>query len=403
MVHGEGKHRRVLDSGLALLFPWPNSFTGETVAEFQIHGGPVILDQMVAECCRLGARNARPGEFSERAFLNGKMDLTQAEAIADLIDSSTDSAARSALRSLQGEFSLLINQLVEEITRLRVYTESAIDFPEEEVDFLAGSEVERSLNHLIGSLDNVMVRAQQGALLREGMQVVIAGKPNAGKSSLLNALAGQDAAIVTAVPGTTRDVLREKIQIEGMPLHIIDTAGLRTSGDDIEQEGIRRAWVEIEKADQVLLVVDSTDTATRQSIDSYIPEELRDQQLSIVYNKADISGQPCGARVIEGRETLTLSAKTGEGIDLLQQHLLKVMGYQADRQDSFSARRRHLDALRRAANFLEAGKSQLLQSGAGELLAEDLRQCQQCLGEITGTVTPDDLLGEIFSSFCIGK
>jgi tRNA modification GTPase len=394
----------VLDVGIALFFPNPNSFTGEDVLELQGHGGPVILDCLLRETIRLGARLARPGEFSERAFLNDKIDLAQAEAIADLIDSASEQAARSALRSLQGEFSARIHALVEQLTQLRMYVEAAIDFPEEEIDFLGDGKVLRALDEAATALADVLASARQGSLLREGMTIVIAGAPNAGKSSLLNALAGRDSAIVTPIAGTTRDVLREQIQIDGLPLHIIDTAGLRDSPDEIEREGIRRAWREIENADHILLVGDSNQAAF--GLEELWPVEItaavRAKPLTVVRNKADLSGLPIG--VAQGTPTvITLSAKTGAGIDLLRRHLQACVGFESGGEGAFLARRRHLDALQRAAASLSAGRAQLLADSAGELLAEDLRQCQRALGEITGDVSADELLGRIFSSFCIGK
>ena len=394
-----------LDVGIALFFPGPHSFTGEDVLELQGHGGPVILDCLLREVIRLGARLARPGEFSERAFLNDKIDLAQAEAIADLIDSASEQAARSALRSLQGEFSTRIDALVDQLTRLRMYVEAAIDFPEEEIDFLADGKIARDIVGLLEQIDAVLCQAQQGSLLREGMTIVIAGAPNAGKSSLLNALAGRDSAIVTPIAGTTRDVLREHIQIDGLPLHIIDTAGLRDSSDAVEQEGIRRAWREIERADHLLLVVDSQieqdiDINALWPVDA--PLALPQIPITIVRNKCDLSGLAAGV-IATTPAVLTLSAKTGDGIDILRQHLKTSIGFSGSGEGSFLARRRHLDALLRARDYLYDGQQQLLQHHAGELLAEDLRQCQRALGEITGQVSADDLLGRIFSSFCIGK
>jgi len=403
------RYDRVIDYGLTLFFPGPNSFTGEDVLELQAHGGPVILDYLLSEIIKLGARLARPGEFSERAFLNNKMDLTQAEAIADLIDSASLQAARNAVRSLQGQFSKKIMSLVSAVVNLRVYVEAAIDFPEEEIDFLADGKVSSDLDTILNQLNRVFSEAKQGSLVQEGMTVVIAGKPNAGKSSLLNALSGRDSAIVTEIEGTTRDVLREHIQIDGMPLHIIDTAGLRDSPDIIEQEGIRRAWEEINRADRILLVVDST---TSREIDPVkligdlgpdISSKLSSlANVTIVHNKADLSGQ--AVVIVEAEQTLiTLSAKDDQGIELLRRHLKACMGYDGAGEGGFTARRRHLDALTNAQEALYAGQQQLLSYGAGELLAEDLRHCQNALSEITGEFSSDDLLGEIFSSFCIGK
>jgi tRNA modification GTPase len=398
----------VMDSGIGLYFRAPHSFTGEDVVELQAHGGPVILDLLLQACCDLGARPARPGEFSERAYLNDKIDLAQAEAIADLINSTTEQAALNATRSLQGEFSRRIDELVGQVTQLRVYVEAAIDFPEEEIDFLADGQVQGQLDSINAQLDTVLVAARQGSLVQEGMKLVIAGKPNAGKSSLLNALSGQDTAIVTPIEGTTRDVLREHIQIDGMPLHIVDTAGLRDSGDAVEQEGIRRAWKEMESADRILLVVDGSDSTTStQDAHQLWPErdshDTRDIPVTIVHNKCDLSGRAPSVERLHDSEIIELSAKTGAGLNLLKEHLKACMGYREGGEGNFSARRRHLQALEQAAASLEQGRQQLLGAGAGELLAEDLRAVQQHLGEITGAVSSDDLLGEIFSSFCIGK
>lgn len=400
--------QQLLDNGVCLFFPAPHSFTGEDVVELQAHGGPVTLDLMLQAACQLGARLAGPGEFSERAFLNDKMDLAQAEAIADLINSSTAQGALNASQSLAGVFSQKIDALVKEVTALRVYIEAAIDFPEEEIDFIAEGQVAQRLAGISEQLDGVFAQAQQGSLIREGMKLVIAGKPNAGKSSLLNALAGNDVAIVTAIAGTTRDVLREHIELEGMPLHIVDTAGLRSSADEIEQEGIRRAWQEIASADHILLVVDDSATSDRDAT----PDELwpqgqahleRDIPVTIVRNKCDLSARQAELTVTPECTQIVLSARTGEGLDLLRRHLKSSMGFQEGTHGLFSARRRHLESLEQARSFLLQGQQQLLGAGAGELLAEDLRQCQNSLGKITGVVTSDALLGEIFSSFCIGK
>jgi len=395
----------VLDTGISLFFPGPKSFTGEDVVELQAHGGPVILDLLLQTVMQLGSRQARPGEFSERAFLNNKIDLAQAEAIADLINSTTERAALNATRSLQGEFSRKVNELVARVTRLRVYVEAAIDFPEEEIDFIQDGQVREQLQEIMLQHQKVLLEARQGSLMREGMKLVIAGRPNAGKSSLLNALSGQETAIVTAIEGTTRDVLREHIQIDGMPLHIVDTAGLRDSEDEVEREGIRRAWKEMESADRILLVVDDNDRPADAA--AIWPEKdkhlTKDIDVTIVYNKCDLSGNSAAIEHEPHRTTLRLSAKTGAGLDLLKQHLKACMGFEEGGEGRFSARRRHLQSLQAAGEFLHRGEQQLLHAGAGELLAEDLRQCQNALGEITGAVTSDELLGEIFSSFCIGK
>lgn len=395
----------VLDQGIALFFPGPNSFTGEDVLELQGHGGPVILDLLLREITRLGIRLARPGEFSERAFLNDKLDLAQAEAIADLIDATTEQAARNALHSLQGAFSARIHELVEALIRLRIYVEAAIDFPEEEIDFLSDGHVAREFEQIEERLAAVFREARQGALVRDGMRVVIAGRPNAGKSSLLNALSGRESAIVTSIEGTTRDVLREHIHIEGMPLHIIDTAGLRDSPDEVEQIGIQRAWEEIRQADRILLLVDarSTDEQRPEVLWPEFVAQLPDPaKLTLIRNKVDLTQESAGFLNSTGN-VLGISAVTGAGMDTLKQHLKDIMGYQHTGESGFTARRRHLDALERAQDYLRAGKAQLHGYAAGELLAEDLRQAQNALSEITGEFTPDDLLGRIFSSFCIGK
>ncbi|OCL21771.1 tRNA uridine(34) 5-carboxymethylaminomethyl synthesis GTPase MnmE [Gilliamella sp. wkB72] len=396
-----------LDEGIALFFPNPNSFTGEDVLELQGHGGPVILDLLLKRILEIsGVRIARPGEFSERAFLNDKLDLAQAEAIADLIDASSEQAAKSALSSLQGVFSKKINELVESLIHLRIFTEAAIDFPEEEIDFLSDGKIEAELDQVIQRLNEVRHEAKQGSLLREGMKVVIAGRPNAGKSSLLNALAGREAAIVTDIAGTTRDVLREHIHIDGMPLHIIDTAGLREASDEVERIGIERAWQEIDQADRVLFMVDST-TTNEANPEKLWPEFIerlpKNMPVTVIRNKADLTGEPLGYSEQNGYCLIQLSARTGEGITLLRDHLKQVMGFTSSTEGGFLARRRHLQALEKAAEHLNNGKYQLTTFHAGELLAEELRLAQEALSEITGQFTSDDLLGRIFSSFCIGK
>lgn len=404
----QDENGQIIDEGLALYFPGPNSFTGEDVLELQGHGGPIVLDMLLQRCVQLGSRLARPGEFSERAFLNDKLDLAQAEAIADLIEASSAQAARNALRSLQGAFSQRVHNLTERLIKLRIYVEAAIDFPEEEIDFLADGHVLSMLDEVREQLSTVQREASQGALLRDGMTVVIAGRPNAGKSSLLNALAGREAAIVTEIAGTTRDVLREHIHIDGMPLHVVDTAGLRNTEDQVEKIGVERALKAINEADRILLVVDGT---APEAVDPFAlwPEFLDERpdpaHVTLIRNKADLSGDPVGLQIsADGHATISLSAKAeGEGLDVLRDHLKACMGYQQTSESSFSARRRHLEALNKASNALEHGRSQLTLAGAGELLAEDLRMAQQSLGEITGAFSSDDLLGRIFSSFCIGK
>lgn len=398
----------LIDEGIGLYFPNPNSFTGEDVFELQGHGGTVILDILLREVCSLGARLARPGEFSERAFLNDKLDLAQAEAIADLIESSSEQAARCAVRSMQGVFSKRVDNLVEAITHLRIYVEAAIDFPEEEIDFLADGKVATDLQSLLEQVEQILGEAQQGTILRDGMKVVIAGRPNAGKSSLLNALAGREAAIVTAIEGTTRDVLREHIHIDGMPLHIIDTAGLRDSPDEVERIGIARAWEEIRQADRILLMVDATTTDKTEPHEiwpDFIDQLPASAPVTVIRNKVDLSGEAVGitAEPHQTAPVIRLAAKVAEGLEVLRDHLKQCIGFASTTEGGFLARRRHLDALERARDSLLQGQTQLEGYGAGELLAEDLRAAQDALGEITGHLTPDELLGKIFSSFCIGK
>ena len=395
-VNGE-----TLDQGIALYFPAPHSFTGEAVLELHGHGGPVVMDLLIKRVMELGARLARPGEFSERAFLNDKLDLAQAEAVADLIASTTTEAVHAALRSLQGAFSRQIHHLVEGLIELRLYIEAAIDFPEDEIDFLMDGMMAARLTELRDQLIALQAVAGQGRLLRDGMTVVIAGRPNAGKSSLLNQLAGRETAIVTDIPGTTRDVLRELISIDGMPLHVIDTAGLRDSLDPIEQEGVRRAWAEISNADRILLLVDDQLglTAEDQTVREQLPVATG---VTVIHNKIDLSGREPIVRAAAWGHELWLSAKTGVGLELLREHLKSCMGYHSGDGGVFMARRRHLDALERAAMALAAADEQLI-IRAGELAAEELREAQNALSEITGEFSSEDLLERIFSSFCIGK
>ncbi|WP_112114342.1 tRNA uridine-5-carboxymethylaminomethyl(34) synthesis GTPase MnmE [Haemophilus influenzae] len=397
----------ILDQGIALYFKSPNSFTGEDVLELQGHGGQVVLDLLLKRILQIdGIRLARPGEFSEQAFLNDKLDLAQAEAIADLIDATSEQAARSALKSLQGEFSKKVNELVDSVIYLRTYVEASIDFPDEEIDFLADGKIEVNLRGIINQLEDVRAEAKQGSILREGMKVVIAGRPNAGKSSLLNALAGREAAIVTDIAGTTRDVLREHIHIDGMPLHIIDTAGLRDATDEVERIGISRAWTEIEQADRIILMLDSSDpesvdlSKVRSEFLAKLPSTL---PVTIVRNKIDLNGEQASESEQGGYQMISLSAQTHDGVKLLREHLKQAMGFQTGMEGGFLARRRHLDALDKAAEHLQIGLVQLTEFHAGELLAEELRLVQSYLSEITGQFTSDDLLGSIFSSFCIGK
>lgn len=390
-----------LDQGLAIFFPAPHSFTGEDILELQGHGGPLILDLLLRRLMALGARLARPGEFSERAFLNGKLDLGQAEAVADLIASGTEEAARLAGRNLSGEFSRLVHGLVEDIIHLRTFLEAALDFPEEEIDFIAESSIAADLDQLLARLDALLGGARQGCLIREGIQVVIAGPPNVGKSSLLNALAGKDAAIVTPIPGTTRDLLHQEIQIDGLPLHIIDTAGLRQSDNLVEIEGIRRARDQIAKADAVLWLSD--DNQDPDDLE-FNPTDWPDQiPVTRVRNKIDLSGRKPGRTQTTAGTEIAISAREGTGLDILRAHLKQIAGYQEQVEGVFLARRRHLDALSRAREALCLASTSLRGQKTPEITAEELRLAQQALGEITGEFTSEDLLGKIFSSFCVGK
>ncbi|AEG94936.1 candidate tRNA modification GTPase [Ramlibacter tataouinensis TTB310] len=402
-----------IDHGLAIHFPAPHSYTGEDVLELQAHGGPVVLQLLLARCLEagqaMGLRVAEPGEFTQRAFLNDKIDLAQAEAIADLIDASTEAAARSASRSLAGEFSREVHQLRDALVQLRMLVEATLDFPEEEIDFLKQSDAQGQLDRLRDRLDQVLARTRQGALLREGIQVVIAGQPNAGKSSLLNALAGAELAIVTPIPGTTRDVVSQTLQIEGVPVHVVDTAGIRPQGegaDPVERIGIERAWGRIAQADAVVFLHDLTRTALAdyRAADEAIAHSLREklpQAVPVidVWNKADAAVPPSPPAT-----SLTLSAKTGAGLDLLRRRLLEVAGWQSAPEGLFIARQRHVQALRQVGQHLALAEAHLApQALALELLAEELRLAQSALAAITGEFTADDLLGVIFSSFCIGK
>ncbi len=390
----------IIDNGIALYFPAPKSFTGEDILELHAHGGPLVMDMLLRRALALGVRLARPGEFSERAFLNGKIDLAQAEAIADLIESTSEQAVRSAQRSLQGEFSRYIHELVDKLVELRLYVEAAIDFAEEDIDFLGEGAVAERLQAILVKLQCIKRSANQGCLMRDGMTVVIAGEPNAGKSSLLNCLSGRETAIVTDRAGTTRDALHERIQIDGLPLHIIDTAGLRESEDSVEQQGIRRAREEIHKADHILLIMDDSVHAANRALIGALPDNIG---LTRIHNKIDLTGAPPGSRTTADGIEIYLSCKTGAGLAALHQHLKACMGYAGESEDVFIARRRHLDALARAESFVQGSIDQLNIRVAPELLAEDLRQAQHALAEITGEFTSEDLLGRIFSSFCIGK
>ncbi len=387
-----------IDEGLAIFFESPHSFTGEDVLELQGHGGPVVLDMLLQRCIELGARLAQPGEFSQRAFLNDKIDLAQAEAIADLIDSGSEQAARSALKSLRGEFSKKIDSLVERLIDLRMHIEAALDFPEEEIDFLADAAIHDKLASVKQALETVFRQARNGGLLREGLTLVIVGQPNAGKSSLMNRFVGRDAAIVTHIPGTTRDVLKEYVQIDGLPLHILDTAGLRDSDDVVEQEGIKRAWTEIERADLCLLLIDDTrgfDIEDKKILDK-LPDSL---PVLRVYNKIDETGHRAG----KIGDDVYISARTGEGFSVLENELKNLVGYHDASEGVILARRRHIEALQKAFDAVLQAERELNESRAGELVAENLRLAQESLGTITGRFSADDLLGEIFSSFCIGK
>jgi tRNA modification GTPase len=394
-----------IDHGLALYFPAPHSLTGEDVLELQGHGGPVVLGILLQRVLELGARQAGPGEFTQRAFLNDRIDLAQAEAIADLIDSGSAQAARAALRSLRGEFSAQVHGLVEAMLELRMWVEAAIDFPEEEVDFLADRALGERMAAIRARFAELSENARQGALLRDGLTLVIAGRPNAGKSSLLNRLAGYDAAIVTPTPGTTRDVLRERIEIDGLPLHVMDTAGLRDSPDEIEAEGIRRAQHEIAQADRVLYVVDASDDGALAALGQDLEALPTKVPCTVVLNKIDrVSAVPGAEAAVAGGPTrIRLSAMSGAGLDLLREHLKDCVGFHPSEGGALSARTRHLDALRRARAHVEEAHRLLVERHAGELVAQELTDAQRELGEITGEVTSEDLLGRIFGSFCIGK
>ncbi len=389
----------LIDKGVAIAFPGPNSYTGEDVVEFQGHGGVSVIRKLLETIISLDVRVAEPGEFTKRAFLNGKMDLVQAEAVQDLIQSSSEESALSAVRSLTGEFSEKINQILSELISLRVFVEATIDFSDEEIDFLESHEVSSKLHSLKVTLLNILESANQGAILRDGIHVAIAGKPNAGKSSLLNSLTKQPSAIVTDVAGTTRDVLKETIQIDGMPIHIIDTAGLHNSDNIIEQEGIRRAHTEINNADVVLLVYDASDKSVDLSI---LPESVKDKPKIVIKNKIDLTGSKTGIQKIQNNPEISISAKNGDGINIVRKALADFAGLNSNTEGVFLARKRHIIAINETLSFINSAISQL-DGGASELVAEDLRQAGMHLGQITGEFSSDDLLGQIFSSFCIGK
>ena len=389
----------VIDKGVAIFFPGPNSYTGDDIVEFQGHGGASVLRKLLETITDSKVRLAEPGEFTKRAFLNGKMDLIQAEAVQDLIQSNSEESALSAVRSLTGEFSTKINELLSELISLRVFVEATIDFSDEEIDFLESHEVSSKLYALRKSLKDILNTATQGAILRDGIHVAIAGKPNAGKSSLLNMLTKQSSAIVTHIAGTTRDVLKETIHVDGMPVHIIDTAGLHNSDDVIEQEGIRRANMEIKNADIILLVYDSNDSEFDLTI---LPDSVKDKPKILVRNKIDLVGLKPSVQKVDHVLDIAISAKNGEGVDLLQDALSEFAGLNATAEGIFLARKRHINAIEETLVFISNAIDQLKQ-GSSELVAEDLRQAGLQLSQITGEFSSDDLLGEIFSSFCIGK
>jgi tRNA modification GTPase len=395
---------QAIDAGIAILFAEPASFTGEDVLELQCHGGPAVMDLLVRRAIELGARLARPGEFSERAFLNDKIDLAQAEAVADLIGAGSAQAARAAMRSLEGEFSAEVTALVEALTDLRVFVEAAIDFPDEDVGFLEGAEVAERLADIDARFARIARAAGQGRLLRDGLNVVMAGRPNAGKSSLLNALAGYDAAIVTPIPGTTRDVLRERIHIDGLPVHVVDTAGLRETQDLIEGEGVRRARGEIARADLVLYVIDASAPPSAAALGAELSRLPAGVPVIELWNKTDLLPEgPDPAAGSDPGPAIDVSATTALGLDVLRRRIKQQAGYEQAGEGAWSARARHVDALRRAADNLARARQQLQRRTGFELVAEELRLAQRTLGEITGEVTSEDLLGRIFADFCIGK
>ncbi len=389
-----------IDEGIALFFRGPQSFTGEDILELQGHGGPIVADLLLEQVLNLGARLARPGEFSERAFLNNKMDLAQAEAVADLIDASSAAAARCAIRSLQGEFSRQIHSIVDHIIQLRTFIEAAIDFPTDEIDFIGESVINKELEALIFNLQSLYKNAKQGVLFREGIHMVIAGKPNAGKSSLLNSLTGKDVAIVTHIAGTTRDTLKESIDIDGIPIQILDTAGLRETVDIIEQEGVRRTHQAIQQADVILWILDILDKDPELNIDAIKNSKI---PVIVVKNKIDLTNQSPEKTEFLGYPCICISAKFNQGLDILKDHLRNLLGISSSAESIFMARSRHLQAIEKALEFLKNGLQTLISGQPSELVAEDLKEAQLALAEITGEFTADDLLGKIFSSFCIGK
>jgi len=389
----------VIDQGIALYFPAPRSFTGDDVLELQGHGGPAVLQLLLQRCLSLGARLAEPGEFTRRAYLNDKLDLAQAESVADLIDAASAEAARSAMRSLQGEFSRQVRVLVNAVIQLRMLVEATLDFPDEEIDFLEQADAQGKLANIRQRLDEVLQTARQGSLLREGMSVVLIGQPNVGKSSMLNRLAGEEVAIVTAVAGTTRDTIRQVIELDGVPLHIIDTAGLRETSDEVEKIGIARTWAAVEKAHVAVLLIDAVRgvAPTDEEILAKLPVGL---PVVRVFNKIDLAQQEPSMVAQDGVTDIHVSAKTGAGMELLHAHLLRIAGWQPSGEGVFMARERHLRALSKARERLALAQQNREHL---ELMAEELRLAQEALSEITGEFGSDDLLGEIFSRFCIGK
>ena len=400
-------NKKVIDQGIVIYFPSPDSFTGEDVAEFHCHGGKIIMEMVIERCLELGARLARPGEFSERAFLNDKIDLIQAESISDLINASSKASARSALLSMQGVFSDLVNELIEEIINLRKFVEACIDFPAEDIDFLKDDDLTNGLNNCIKKINETIEQAQQGRVIQEGIRLAIVGKPNAGKSSLFNLFAGEDLAIVTDIPGTTRDLLKENVFIDGLPVYLTDSAGLRETIDPIESEGIRRVHSEIKFASIILYVIDVSafnPDEDLKSIEKNVGKLVsKDCSIILVFNKTDLSGISIDQNMKSSYPSVNISVKNKTGIDNLKKLIIKVSGLNDLSENAFTARRRHVNELTNALRYLEMGKVQLTNAGAGELLAEDLKLAQNCLSGITGSYLADDLLGEIFSSFCIGK
>jgi tRNA modification GTPase len=392
-------NQHLIDRGIAIYYQQPHSYTGEDVLELQAHGGTAVMQMLLARCIELGARQAEPGEFTRRAYLNDKIDLAQAEAVADVINATTMEAAQSAMRSLSGEFSSSINLMLSKLIDLRMYVEACLDFPEEEIDFITQGKVAEKLATIVTELKIVFVKSQQGSLLREGMQVVLVGQPNVGKSSLMNQLSGEEVAIVTPIAGTTRDAIKNTIQIKGLPLHIIDTAGLRATEDEVEKIGIARTYRALENAQVALLLIDAAHGIgeDEKSILTHLPQQIAKIW---VHNKIDTTQDMAKIEKIADESHIYLSAKTGDGVELLRQQLLSIAGFQQNAEGTFMARARHLDALKQVDIHLQQAQKNINQA---ELIAEELRLAQEALSGITGEFTPDDLLGEIFSKFCIGK